>query len=97
MKRRVGRWHLEILGFAFLVAYVPLGVTYLERPADFFFGVSEISASGTGMCTSSSARRLRCRATCPLLYDQVRRSLGLFVKQGDLSGYYPGGPPRSTW
>lgn len=94
VKRWTGRWHLEVVGFAFLVAYAPLGVTYLERPADFFVGLSEISALRTRYVREILGPEASLPAALPaLLAEQVRRTLGLFVKQGDLSGYYPGGPP----
>ena len=94
VKRWVGRWHLEALGFAFLVAYAPLGVTYLESPADFFFGVREISALRNWYAQELFGPEASLPRYLPqLLFEQVRRTLGLFVKQGDLSGYYPSGPP----
>ena len=94
MKRRVGRWHLEALGFAFLVAYAPLGVTYLESPGDFFIGLREISA----LRSSYAQELLGPGASLPrdlpaLMFEQLRRTLGLFIRQADLSGYYPSGPP----
>ena len=94
MQRRVGRWHLEALGFAFLVAYAPIGVTYLESPTDFFVWPAEIS-----LPELQNTRR-SCSVPGPLprdlpalLAEQIRRTLELFVKQGYLSGYYPSGPP----
>ena len=94
VKRWVGRWHLEALGFAFLVAYAPLGVTYLESPADFFFGVREISALRNWYAQELFGPEASLPRYLPqLLFEQVRRTLGLFVKQSDLSGYYPSGPP----
>lgn len=94
VKRWTGRWQLEVLGFAFLVAYAPLGVTYLERPSDFFVGLSEISALRNWYARELFGADASLPAALPaLLAEQVRRTLGLFVKQADLSGYYPGGPP----
>lgn len=94
MKRWVGRWHLETLGFAFLVAYAPLGVTYLENPRDFFVGLREISALRNWYAQELFGPEASLPGYLPaLLAEQTRRTLGLFVKQGDLSGYYPSGPP----
>lgn len=94
LKRRVGRWHLEAVGFAFLVAYLPLGVTYLESPGDFFVGLREISALRNWYAQELFGPEASLPAALPaLLAEQVRRTLGLFVTQADLSGYYPSGPP----
>jgi hypothetical protein len=94
MKRRVGRWHLETLGFAFLVAYAPLGVTYLENPGDFFIGLREISALRNWYVQELFGPEASLPRYLPsLLVEQTRRTLGLFINQGDLSGYYPSGPP----
>lgn len=93
-KRWVGRWQAESVGFAFLVAYAPLGVTYLEKPSDFFVGLSEISALRNWYVHELFGPESSLPAALPaLLAEQVRRSLGLFVTQSDLSGYYPSGPP----
>ena len=93
-KRLVGRWHIEVLAFAFLVTYAPLGVTYLERPGDFFIGLREISALRNWYVQELFGPGSSLPAALPaLMAEQLRRTLGLFVKHGDLSGYYPGGSP----
>jgi len=93
-RRWVGRWHLETVGFAFLVAYAPLGVTYLEKPSDFFIGLSQISAFRNWYTQELFGPGVSLPTALPaLLAEQVRRSLGLFITQSDLSGYFPGGPP----
>ena len=70
------------------------GVTYLERPADFFIGLREISALRNWYAHELFGPEASLPADLPaLLAEQVRRTLGLFVTQADLSGYYPSGPP----
>jgi len=92
--RWIGRRHVAAFGFAFLVVYAPLAAFYVESPGDFLVGLRDVSAFRNWYVRELFGPEASLPWALPaLLAEQVRRTLGLFIKQGDLSGYYTGSLP----
>jgi uncharacterized membrane protein len=90
----IGRWHIAAFGFAFLVLYAPLGVFYLESPGDFTVRLREVSAFQDWYVRDLFGQDASLPRALPLLLvEQIRRTMHLLMRSGDLSGFYSGSIP----
>jgi 4-amino-4-deoxy-L-arabinose transferase-like glycosyltransferase len=93
-RRWITRWHIVAFGFAFLVVYAPLLAWYIDSPGDFYVRMSEVSAFQNWYVRDIIGKEYSLPTALPLLIgEQIRRSLGLFIKRGDFSGFYTGSLP----
>jgi hypothetical protein len=85
----VGRWHVVAFAFGFVLMFAPLATYYLEAPADFIGHLREVSAFQSSYVRGIFGPDDTLSSIAPeLLAVQVRRTLGLFVRGGDASGFY---------
>jgi hypothetical protein len=90
----IGRWHMVAFGYAFLLAYAPLAVFYIESPGDFMVRLREVSAFQDWYARDLIGPDASLPRSLPwLLAEQIRRTLHLMMRSGDLSGFYTGNVP----
>ena len=88
-EQAIDRRQVAVMVIALLVAFLPLGVYYLNHPATFVNRMSGVSI----LREQNYQQALGTRAQLPddalaLLQVQLERNLGFFVRGGDASGFY---------
>jgi 4-amino-4-deoxy-L-arabinose transferase-like glycosyltransferase len=81
-------------GFAFAVVYAPLAAHYLDHPDQFVGRLRDLSIFQERYVREVLGPNASLPGALPaLLGEQIRRSLNLFVRAGDSSGFYSGNVP----
>jgi 4-amino-4-deoxy-L-arabinose transferase-like glycosyltransferase len=87
--RWIGIWQIVAFGFAMLLIYGPMAVFYLDHPLDFMARTNSVSAFQEWYAKETLGPDATLpRDLVPLLVEQTRRTLGMFVTTGDFSGFY---------
>ncbi len=93
--RRIHPWQVLAFVFAFAVVYAPLVADYVEHPARFFGRLRDLTIFNEGYVREIVGPTGALPGSLPALFaEHIRRSLNLFVRGGDLGGFYSGNTPQ---
>ena len=93
-RRRITVWHIVAFGFAFLVIYAPLASHYIYNPEQFFGRLRDVSIFHPDYVRSAVGPQATMPTAFPaLIWEQIRKGMGIFVRAADDSGFYSANIP----